>query len=234
MEKDFGTGILKITPAHDRLDFEIAQRHDLPMIDILNPDGTLNELAGGDFVGMDRFRPTERGQNFPKTATCSTRRSIKTTSDIQSGRAYPSNRGCPSNGFSNTRGWRKQRRRLRTVMSNSSPRDGKDLLAWLENIQDWCISRQLWWGIGFRSGTGKGAVRSDPANWRVSATGPSDPEKWEQDEGVWIPGLLPGFGLWPTLGWPGEAEMEKKAFDHFYPTSTSLRVPTSSSFGLPE
>ena len=55
VEKDFGTGILKITPAHDRLDFEIAQRHDLPMIDILNPDGTLNELAGGDFVGMDRF-----------------------------------------------------------------------------------------------------------------------------------------------------------------------------------
>jgi valyl-tRNA synthetase len=55
VEKDFGTGILKITPAHDRLDFEIAQRHDLPLVDILNPDGSLNELAGDDFVGMDRF-----------------------------------------------------------------------------------------------------------------------------------------------------------------------------------
>ena len=130
VEKDFGTGILKITPPHDRLDFEIAQQHDLPMIDILNSDGTLNELAGGDFVGMDRFSARKSVvKNFPKMATCSTRRSIKTTSDIQSGRAYPSNRGCPSNGFSNTRGWRKQRRRLRTVMSNSSREMGKDRLA---------------------------------------------------------------------------------------------------------
>ena len=55
VEKDFGTGMLKITPAHDQLDVEIGQRHDLPIIEILNPDGTLNEHAGPDFAGMDRF-----------------------------------------------------------------------------------------------------------------------------------------------------------------------------------
>ena len=55
VEKDFGTGILKITPAHDKLDFEIAQRHDLPMVEILNPDGTLNDLAGSDYKGLERF-----------------------------------------------------------------------------------------------------------------------------------------------------------------------------------
>ena len=55
VEKDFGTGILKITPAHDRLDFEIAQRHNLPMLEIMNPDGTLNELAGVDYAGKERF-----------------------------------------------------------------------------------------------------------------------------------------------------------------------------------
>ena len=55
VQQDFGTGILKITPAHDKLDFEIAQRHNLPMIEILNPDGTLNELAGPNYEGMERF-----------------------------------------------------------------------------------------------------------------------------------------------------------------------------------
>ena len=56
MEKDFGTGMLKITPAHDQLDFEIGQRHDLQFVDLFNPDATLNELAGKDFEGMDRFK----------------------------------------------------------------------------------------------------------------------------------------------------------------------------------
>ena len=55
VEKDFGTGMLKITPAHDQLDFEIGQRHELPFVDLFNPDGSLNEFAGTDFQGMDRF-----------------------------------------------------------------------------------------------------------------------------------------------------------------------------------
>ena len=60
VEKDFGTGMLKITPAHDPLDFQIGQRHKLAIIDVLNEDGTLNDLAGPDFSGMDRFEA--RGQ----------------------------------------------------------------------------------------------------------------------------------------------------------------------------
>ena len=55
MEKDFGTGMLKITPAHDPLDFEIGQRHKLESIDVFREDGSLNDLAGPDFSGMDRF-----------------------------------------------------------------------------------------------------------------------------------------------------------------------------------
>src|SRR6185295_4235173 len=53
---EFGTGVLKVTPAHDRADFEIGQRHQLPVVDIMNPDGTMNELAGADLKGLDRFK----------------------------------------------------------------------------------------------------------------------------------------------------------------------------------
>ena len=55
VEKDFGTGVLKVTPAHDQVDFDIGKRHGLPLIDVMNPDGTLNGLAGEEFDGMDRF-----------------------------------------------------------------------------------------------------------------------------------------------------------------------------------
>src|SRR5205814_6141432 len=56
VEFEFGTGVLKVTPAHDKADFEIGRRHKLPIIDIMNPDGSMNELAGQDLKGMDRFK----------------------------------------------------------------------------------------------------------------------------------------------------------------------------------
>ena len=56
MDREFGTGCLKVTPAHDKNDFEIGQRHNLPVIDVIDPDGRLNALAGEDFDGMDRFK----------------------------------------------------------------------------------------------------------------------------------------------------------------------------------
>src|SRR5207237_793157 len=55
IDPEFGTGVLKVTPAHDKADFEIGQRHGLPVLDIMNPDGTMNALAGESFVGVDRF-----------------------------------------------------------------------------------------------------------------------------------------------------------------------------------
>ena len=61
VQRDFGTGVLKITPAHDKLDFEIAKRHDLPMIEILNADGTLNEHAGPTIREWSVCRPQDRG-----------------------------------------------------------------------------------------------------------------------------------------------------------------------------
>ena len=99
----------------------------------------------------------------------------------------------------------------------------KTYLHWLENIQDWCISRQLWWGHRFQFGTRR-EPSVGPANWHVSATGPSDPEKWSRTS---VLDTWASSWLWPlaTLGWPGDSEMEKKAFDHFYPTSTLVTGP---------
>src|SRR5690625_766797 len=60
IDREFGTGVLKVTPAHDKNDFEIGQRHNLETLDVLNPDGTLNDLAGDGFAGMDRFEARKK------------------------------------------------------------------------------------------------------------------------------------------------------------------------------
>jgi valyl-tRNA synthetase len=81
IDLDFGTGVLKVTPAHDKADFEIGQRHNLEVIDILNPNGTTNDLAGQDLAGLDRFEAREKAADSVNAPRCR------------------SNHACPSNGF---------------------------------------------------------------------------------------------------------------------------------------
>ena len=110
---------------------------------------------------------------------------------------------------------------------------GKVYLHWLENIQDWCISRQLWWGhripVWYRKGLDKEALNEtdlrDPTKVHVSLEGPLDPENWIQEDDVldtWA-----SSWLWPfaTMGWPDEAAMQKAGYDYFYPTSTLVTGP---------
>jgi valyl-tRNA synthetase len=95
------------------------------------------------------------------------------------------NRDYPNNGFSNIPVCKKRKKPFRTVILNFIPkRWEKTYLHWLENIQDWCISRQLWWGHRIPVWYKKGKMRSDPANWHISEKPPSDIDKWEQDEDV--------------------------------------------------
>ena len=95
IDPEFGTGVLKVTPAHDKADFEIGQRHNLPIIDVLNPNGTLNALAGAEFAGVDRFKSPRdgRGEAAGHGASRPRRTLCEQCGGTASGRTRPSSRG---------------------------------------------------------------------------------------------------------------------------------------------
>jgi len=145
---EFGTGVLKVTPAHDKADFEIGQRHKLPVVDIMNSNGTMNELAGESLAGLDRFeardvaverlkelgvmvegKPYENNVGFSQRADVP----IEPRLSEQWFLKYPAvleSKACVAEGR----------------MKFHPDRWAKVYDHWLTNIQDWCISRQLWWG----------------------------------------------------------------------------------------
>ncbi len=227
VDKEFGSGALKITPAHDKTDYEIGLRHKLPVIDVLNPNGSLNDLAGPELAGMDRFAGRKKAAELLKAAGA-----LVAEEPYSNSVGYSERADVPIEPRLTEQWWL---RYPKIEEAKAAVRDGhikfyperwsKVYLHWLENIQDWCISRQLWWGHRIPVWYRKDADRSDPQNWHVSVAGPADPQNWEQEEDVldtWA-----SSWLWPfaTLGWPDKAEMEKAGFDYFYPTSTLVTGP---------
>ncbi|MCR6655983.1 MAG: valine--tRNA ligase [Opitutus sp.] len=227
VDKEFGSGALKITPAHDKVDYEVGLRHKLPIVDVLQPNGVLNELAGPELAGMDRFAGRKKAAEL-----------LKACGALINEESYSNNVGfseradVPIEPRLTEQWWLKY---PKIEEAKAAVRDGhikfyperwsKVYLHWLENIQDWCISRQLWWGHRIPVWYRKDADRSDPQNWHVSVDGPSDPENWEQEEDVldtWA-----SSWLWPfaTLGWPDADAMKRDGFDYFYPTSTLVTGP---------
>jgi valyl-tRNA synthetase len=226
----FAAGALKVTPAHDKVDFEIGQRHRLPVIDALNADGTMNEFAGPELAGMERFAARKKAAEI-----LAERGNLIEAKPYENNVGHSQRAGVPIEPRLTQQWWL---RYPRVEEAKAVVRDGliqmhperwsKVYLNWLENIQDWCISRQLWWGHRIPVWYAKGVDREklteadlrDPNKIHVSLDGPADPENWIQEDDVldtWA-----SSWLWPfaTLGWPDAEAQAKAGFSQFYPTTT--------------
>ncbi|MCC7209486.1 MAG: valine--tRNA ligase [Anaerolineae bacterium] len=215
VDREFGTGALKITPGHDFADYEIGQRHNLPLINILNKDATLNDNAG-PYAGLDRDVARTRLWNDMAAAglTLRTEPYRRTTPRSQRG-------GEIVEPMLSVQWFVKMEPLARKAID--AVRDGRIRIVperfekvyfnWLENIKDWCISRQLWWGHripAFYCPNGHITVDRQPPT-RCATCG--SPELTQDDDvlDTWF-----SSGLWPfsTLGWPRQTP----DLARFYPT----------------
>ena len=220
VEMDFGSGAVKITPAHDPNDFEVALRHNLPVIRVMNDDGTINE-NGGEFAGLTREKAREEVVKRLTECGCL----VKTEDYAHNvGTCYRCHHAVEPMV---SKQWFVKMESLakpaldavKEGKTNFIPdRFSKIYYNWLENIRDWCISRQLWWGHRIP------AYYCDECGETVVAR--EMPEKcpkcghthFHQDEDVldtWF-----SSALWPfsTLGWPEKT----RELEYFYPTDALI------------
>lgn len=217
VDPEFGTGVVKVTPAHDPNDFEIGRRHDLEEINIFNTDGTLNENAGR-YKGMDRYEArkqlvedlSQKGM-LPKIED----------HELVIGTCYRCHSVVEPN-LSDQWFVKMKEMAIPAIEALSSGKLrfhpdywSKTYLHWMENIQDWCISRQLWWGHRIPVWYAEDGTIFVSTERPTTADCPGyDPESLVQDEDVldtWF-----SSWLWPfsTFGWPEETPELKS----FYPS----------------
>lgn len=207
----FGTGVLKVTPAHDKTDHEIGLRHGLEVIDVMNPDGTMNEKAGLAFAGLDRFEArAEAVKMLADLGALVREEPYENTVGFSERADVPVEPRLSEQWFLRYPKTREARAAVRDGLIRFFPsRWEKVYDHWLENIQDWCISRQLWWGhripVWYKDG---GEIRC-----QVESPGP----EWRQDPDV----LDTWFSSWL---WAHET-MDEATRKKFYPTSVLVTGP---------
>lgn len=235
VEKDFGTGCVKITPAHDFNDYKMAQRHQLDMIEILTAEGLLNEQVPTLYQGMDCQKA--------RKSVVETLQALNLIEKIQ-----PHVLKVPRNDRSGavvepylTEQWFMRMRPLadRAIQAIEAglvefvPHNWKQIsLQWLEKIEDWCISRQLWWGHRipvWYDEKGSIFVGTDEVNVRQKYQLDSTVSLYQEDNvlDTWF-----SSSLWPfvTLGWPDTASKELKTF---YPTQVLVTAFDLVFFWVP-
>ncbi len=216
VDKSFGTGALKITPAHDPNDFEVGRRHKLPSIRVINEEGKMIACAEvhPELHGKDRYEARQRTvemlkahevlvkitpheHNVGKCQRCNT-----TIEPLLSEQWFVKMEPLAKPAIEAVKNG---------TIEFVPKRWEKNYLMWMENIRDWCISRQLWWGHQIP------AYYHNKTGEMVVALENPDPENYTQDKDVldtWF-----SSGLWPfsTMGWP---DTESADFKKFYPTTT--------------
>ena len=214
VDPEFGTGLVKITPAHDPNDFAVGNRHNLERINVMNDDGTMNENAG-KYEGMDRFECRKAVvEDLKKQGYL-----IKVKPIVHSV-GHSERSGVQVEPRLSTQWFVKMKPLAEKVLENQKTNDKVNFVPkrfeqtlehWMEDVHDWVISRQLWWGHRIPAWYNK-----KNGEMYVGEEAPKDIENWDQDPDVldtWF-----SSALWPfsTMGWPDE---NSEDFKRYFPTN---------------
>ena len=215
VDPEFGTGMVKITPAHDPNDFEVGNRHNLERINTMNEDATMNANAG-KYEGLDRFEARKA-----IVADLEEQGYMLKIEPIVHSVGHSERTGVQVESRLSTQWFVKMKPLAEAALKNQETDDRVDFVPprfehtftqWMEDVHDWVISRQLWWGHQIPAWYHK-----ETGEIYVGEEAPEDIENWEQDSDVldtWF-----SSALWPfsTMGWP---DTESPDFKRYFPTNT--------------
>ena len=217
-----GTGCVKITPAHDPNDYQVGKRHDLPFINVMNRDGSMNAVCGERYAGLDRYECRKLC-----VADIEAQGLLEKIEDITHNVGFSERGGVEIETLLSDQWFVRMdelaKPAIEAVRSGAikfyPERWTKTYFHWMENIQDWCISRQIWWGHRIPAWY-RGDINDENREVYVGMTAPEG-EGWYQEEDVldtWFSSWLWPFSI---MGWPEKTEEQ----EYFYPTNDLVTGP---------